>query len=112
MEDNYKLCHELLSCDSESDVILLLKERGYWDKPELWRFYGDVENNWGQSGNQMKLAEVALVEKIVNSVDARLTNECLIRGIDPAGPKAPKSIQEAAARFLLMVRGVGLQLVA
>ncbi len=99
MEDNYKLCHELLSCDSESDVILLLKERGYWDKPELWRFYGDVENNWGQSGNQMKLAEVALVEKIVNSVDARLTNECLIRGIDPAGPNAPKSIQEAVARF-------------
>jgi hypothetical protein len=28
-------------------------------------------------------AEAALAEKLVNSVDARLINECLVRGINP-----------------------------
>jgi len=43
--------------------------------------------------------EAALVEKIVNAVDARLMNECLIRGIDPASRAAPPSIRHAVSRF-------------
>lgn len=99
MQDNYQLCLDLLLCDSEEKIISLLQEKGYWDKPELWCYYGGVENNWGQSGNQQRLAEAALVEKIVNSVDARLINECRMRGIDPTGPDAPQSIREAVAKF-------------
>jgi len=90
---------QLLHADSEEDVVTLLKEHGYWDEPALWRHYGDVENNWGQSGNQQSLAEAALAEKIVNSVDARLINECCMRGIDPADAEAPKTIRSAVARF-------------
>lgn len=97
--DNRRLCQALLRADSEEAVVTLLKEHGYWDKPELWRYYGDVENNWGQSGNQQSLAEAALAEKIVNSVDARLIDECRVRDIDPAGPDAPRSIRAAVARF-------------
>ncbi|MCC6890086.1 MAG: hypothetical protein IT536_16255 [Hyphomicrobiales bacterium] len=93
------LCIALLHAETEEDVIGLLKKAGYWDKPELWRHYGDLENNWGQGGNQQSLAEAALVEKVVNSVDARLINECLERGIDPKGPDAPKTIREAVSRF-------------
>lgn len=89
----------LLHAETEDEVIALLKEQGYWDKPELWRHYGDLENNWGQGGNQQSLAEAALVEKIVNSVDARLINECLEHNIDPKGPDAPKTIREAVSRF-------------
>jgi hypothetical protein len=77
----------------------LLTKAGFWDQPALWRHYGDLENNWGQGGNQQSLAEAALVEKIVNSVDARLINECLERGIDPKGPDAPQTIREAVSRF-------------
>jgi len=93
------LCISLLNADAEDEVVGLLRRVGYWDDPTVWRHYGDVENNWGQSGNQQSLAEAALVEKIVNSVDARLINECLERGIDPKGPEAPKSIREAVFRF-------------
>ena len=93
------LCLALLHAETEDDVIGLLKSAGFWDQPALWRHYGDLENNWGQGGNQQSLAEAALVEKIVNSVDARLINECLERGIDPKGPEAPQTIRQAVARF-------------
>jgi hypothetical protein len=93
------LCTALLHAETEDEVIGLLKLEGYWDQPALWRHYGDLENNWGQGGNQQSLAEAALVEKIVNSVDARLINECLERGIDPKGPDAPKTIRQAVSRF-------------
>jgi hypothetical protein len=93
------LCVGLLYAETEDEVIALLQNADYWEDPTLWRHYGDVENNWGQGGNQQSLAEAALVEKIVNSVDARLINECLERGIDPKGPDAPKNIREAVSRF-------------
>ena len=93
------LCLALLHAEIESEVIEVLKTAGYWENPAAWRYYGDVENNWGQSGNQQSLAEAALVEKLVNSVDARLINECFVRGIDPQSDKAPRSITEAVARF-------------
>jgi hypothetical protein len=93
------LCIALLHAETEDEVIGLLKTAGYWDQPSFWRHYGDLENNWGQGGNQQSLAEAALVEKIVNSVDARLINECLARGIDPKGPDAPQTIRQAVSRF-------------
>jgi hypothetical protein len=93
------LCISLLQAETENEVIGLLTNAGYWDEPALWRPYGDLENNWGQGGNQQSLAEAALVEKIVNSVDARLINECLERGIDPKSSEAPQSIREAVSRF-------------
>ncbi len=96
---NKDLCLKLLRAESAEDVIEILKDVGFWDDLRYWRHYGDVENNWGQSGNQQSLAEAALAEKLVNSVDARLTNECRIRGIDPTSDAAPKSIREAVARY-------------
>ena len=98
-EDCKNLCKALLRADGEALVIQLLKDAGYWDRPELWRHYGDVENNWGQSGNQQSLAEAALAEKIVNSVDARLINECWMNGIDPKSHDAPRSVRDAVAEF-------------
>ena len=91
--------------DSEDEVIGILQEAKLWDDTALWRHYGDVENNWGQGGNQQSLAEAALVEKLVNSVDARLVNECLLAGIDPKSDKAPQSIRLAVARFFDHVSG-------
>ena len=98
-KDPKSLCEALLKADGESAVIEILEGAGYWDRSEFWRHYGDVENNWGQSGNQQSLAEAALAEKIVNSVDARLINECRMRGIDPRSDLAPRSIRDAVADF-------------
>ena len=81
--DMKKLCLALMRVDTEEEVIELLKAKGLWDDPSVWRYYGDHENNYGTIGNQQSRSEAALVEKIVNSVDARLICECLRKGIDP-----------------------------
>ena len=98
-DESRRLCEALLNADDEDGVIGLLSQDGYWDHDELWRHYGDVENNWGQGGNQQSLAEAALAEKVVNSVDARLINECRMRGIEPTSAEAPATIRAAVARF-------------
>ena len=99
ISDPMQICKRLLQTDGEEGVIAILKEIGVWDNRDAWRHYGDLENNWGQSGNQQSLAEAALAEKIVNSVDAQLVNECLIRGIEPRSNEAPSSMRDAVADF-------------
>ena len=94
-----QLCHSLITADSEQAVIDLLTDAGLWEDASAWRYYGDYENNYNTIGNQQSRPDAALVEKLVNSVDARLTNECLAQGIDPESPSAPQSIVEAVATF-------------
>jgi hypothetical protein len=89
----------LLNVDSEEDVIEALKSTGYWTDRSAWRLFGDNENNYSTIGNQQAKPEAALVEKIINSVDATLMLKCLLRGINPEGPRAPKSVREAVAMF-------------
>ena len=94
-----QLCMALLRADTEEEVIALLGEQGYWDNPGLWRAFGDREDNFSTIGNQSGSPDGALVEKLVNSVDAVLMGECLIRGTKPNSPQAPKSISQAVAEF-------------
>jgi hypothetical protein len=93
------LCVKLIRADSEDEVIRILESAGLWDDKTLWRYYGDKENTFGIIGNQASSADAALVEKLVNSIDARLTNECLLRSIDAEGPEAPQTMREAVAKF-------------
>jgi hypothetical protein len=99
-QDAYKLCLKLMKADSEEEVISILDKAEYWGNPKVWRFYGDNENNYSTIGNQQSRPDAALVEKLVNSIDARLLNDCLARGIDPESEKAPRSIQQAIAEFV------------
>jgi len=94
-----ELAITLLHADSEQDVIKALRAAGYWDDPDLWRLYGDRDGNYATIGNQQSRPEAALVEKLINSVDARLLNECLIGGIDPTSTSAPQNIRDAIALF-------------
>ena len=89
----------LLHSESEEEVASLLREVGYWDDPNFWRLYGDKEGNFAQIGNQQSYPEASLVEKIVNSVDARLMCECRLRGIGPETDDAPTSVRDAVAMF-------------
>jgi hypothetical protein len=88
-----------MKADSEAEVIQILRDAGYWDNDEAWRYYGDRDTNYNAIGNQQSKPEAALVEKLVNSVDARLMNECRVRVIDPESGAAPQSIREAVAQF-------------
>jgi hypothetical protein len=94
-----QLCLKLMKADNEEDIINILKEAGYWDNQDVWRYYGDTENNYSTIGNQQSRPEAALVEKIVNSIDARLMNECFERKIDPESGKASQNIRDAVAAF-------------
>jgi hypothetical protein len=96
---NATLCISLMRADTEAEVIAILRDAGYWDNPFVWRPVGDDQNNFATIGNQQSEAIAALVEKIVNGVDARLIDACLRAGIDPEGPAAPRSVRAAVARF-------------
>lgn len=98
-EDLRGLCLSLLHAESESEVIGILRERQLWEDPHLWRDYGDREDNFSVIGNQQSRPEAALVEKVVNSVDAVLMNGCWLSGIPPDDPAAPRSIHQAVALY-------------
>jgi len=87
-----ELALALLHADTETEVIDVLTKARLWDDAGSWRLYGDRDGNFATIGNQQSRPEAALVEKLVNSVDARLLNECLKRGIDPESDSAPRSI--------------------
>ena len=98
-DQSKNLALALLKADSEDAVIDLLITAGYWDDPAAWRFVGDRDGNFATIGSQQSRPEAALVEKIVNSVDARLMNECLRSNINPTSMEAPPSIRHAVSRF-------------
>ena len=94
------LCERLISADQEDEVVEILKQADYWDKPDCWRDLGDMENNFSTAGAQQSDPVAALVEKLVNAADARLMNECHLAGIDPEGHEAPPSVRHAVAQFI------------
>ncbi len=96
---NYSLCLSLAQAETELEVMELLEKQGYWNDEKSWRDYGDNENNFSTIGNQQSNADAALVEKIINSVDAVLLRECLERNIKPDSLDAPKNLQEALHKF-------------
>ena len=99
------LCINLAQCETEKDVINLLKNVGYWDNPNAWRYYGDNENNFATIGIQQSKPEAAIVEKIINSVDAVLMAECLRMGRNPESSEAPKSIINALEKYFKIYNG-------
>lgn len=98
-EEKHELCMTLMRADSEAEVAGILDAAGLWENRRVWRLYGDRENNFSTIGNQQNRPDAALVEKLVNSVDARLMEECMARGVKPESPAAPKDIRAAVARF-------------
>lgn len=100
-----ELCLRLLRAETEEEVVSVLQSKGLWDDRSLWRPYGDITNNRGVVGNQQSSPVAALVEKLVNSIDAVLIAECLRQGVDPASRDAPQTMQAAAKRFLNIPEG-------
>jgi hypothetical protein len=99
LQDSATLCMALMRADTEEEVVDMLTQAGYWDDQDAWRLFSDDENSFAVIGNQQAEAVAAFVEKIVNSVDARLVDACRRAGCDPEGPDAPASMREAVARF-------------
>src|SRR5580658_7396107 len=98
--DNYELCDLLLKAESEDAVETALKKAGYSsDDPNIWQPFGGFGMNLNQINNQQSDATAALVEKLINSIDAVLLANCYQSGIDPRGPEAPRTMAEAVDRL-------------
>ncbi len=97
--DHQRLFLRLLQADSEDSVVRVLGQAGYWDMSEAWRYYGDNDGNYSRIGNQQSRADAAIVEKVVNSIDAYLMGACQESGVRPDSSAAPKSISMAVKRF-------------
>jgi len=94
-----ELALALMRADDEHDVVSILLQFGVWDDASAWLPYGGNESNQSIIGSQQSDPFSALVEKIINSVDAYLIMACLLAGIDPESPEAPQTMDEAIKRF-------------
>jgi hypothetical protein len=96
--DYKQLCMDLLCAESEAEVTKLLDEHGLL-APAHWKVLGDMPNNRSMVDNQQNDPAGALVEKIVNGMDAMLTKGCFLKRIDPESAKAPSNMSGAAELF-------------
>ena len=103
--NNKDLALKLAAAETESEVVNVLTDEGLWNDLSRWQPYGQNENNFSIIGNQQSSADAALVEKLINSVDAILMKECWIRGIDPTSTEAPQTIVDALERFFHIQNG-------
>lgn len=97
---------DLLKAEREEAVSSALSAFGLEKFSDAnWLPYGGIENNFGIIGAQQADALAALVEKIVNAIDAVLMRECFSRNLDPRSNLAPRSMREAAEQFLGIPEG-------
>jgi hypothetical protein len=97
--DSLSLFNHLLKAETEEAVTAILSNAGYLvDDETVWHPLG-FENNFSAIGNQQSDPSAALVEKVINSIDAMLMAKCFEHGIDPEGPDAPQTMAEAVERF-------------
>lgn len=101
-----ELCLALLKAETEEKVDAILQEAGYFDhNPQDWLPLGGDDNNWSTVGNQNTNPTGALVEKLINCVDAMLMAGCWKSGIDPESDRAPRSMADAARDFFNVRNG-------
>ncbi len=100
-----QLCIDLAHADSEEEVVKILKKAHLWDEEGAWKIINESTGNWSTIGNQQSAPDTALVEKIINSVDAVMMRECLREGIAPDSADAPKSIADAQKKYFGIYNG-------
>lgn len=93
------LFDELLHAESEEEVVAALKRAGYWDDADAWAVLGGEENNFSVASNQQTDPTSALVEKVINAIDAVLMAGAFAARVDPQGPDAPSTMSGAVEAF-------------
>lgn len=88
---------KLVRAKGSQELTNLLQEDFF--KDSAWWPYGDTDSNFSIISAQSKDSVNALVEKIVNSIDALLIAECWKHDINPKGSEAPESMSKAVEKF-------------
>jgi hypothetical protein len=99
-----KLFYQLLMAEEEVDVLAILGREGLLESRH-WRNLGNEDNNFSVVGNQHSHPTGAIVEKVINAIDAVLMVGCYTAGIEPEGPAAPKTMAGAAELFYNVPNG-------
>ena len=100
-----KFALSLAEADTEKEAVKILKKFGFWDNTKVWKEFDESSGNWSTIGNQQSTPDTALVEKLINSVDAVLMRECRRLKIEPTSDEAPKSIAEAQKKYFGIYNG-------
>lgn len=95
----------LVSASSETEAKEIIQSDPILSKQQNWRPYGGYNGNFNTIHDQQQNSVASLAEKPVNSIDHLLLKECKLRGINPEGSKAPKSMQEAVELFYGIKKG-------
>ena len=93
------LFRKLFQADREDAVNGIIDGHRAFRDPANWKPYGQNESNFGVVENQQASPIPALVEKVINSIDAILTRRCHEEGIDPRSADTPRSVEDAVAAF-------------
>ena len=99
MVNSEQLFWKLWNCKNEREVEEVFRSLPELNSPDNWRLLGEQEGNQAVVENQQATPAAALVEKIVNSIDAVLMRKCRESGMDPESPSSPRSIDQAIQRF-------------
>ncbi len=100
MDDGVKeLFLWLHSAQTEREVTSVVGSFDGHAQEFTWHPLGGNASNYGVVENQQSSPIAALIEKIINSIDAILMRKCLEAGIDPRSPDAPKSMEQAVKQF-------------
>lgn len=102
---NKNLLLKLVRAEDEEVVSKIISNHLILSKDENWKPLAGERSNIGLAHAQQASPVPALIEKPINSIDALLTKECMLKGIDPEGKDAPSFIQEAAEKFFGIERG-------
>ena len=94
-----QLFYNLLKAEDETKVDTILSDQGYLGDDSMWLPLGGIENNFSTVGNQQADPTGALVDKLINGIDAVLMSECFSTGVSPESAEAPQSMKEAVERF-------------
>ena len=99
MKNPEPLFWELFRADREGVVDDVVARHSEFHNPDNWKPYGQIESNFGVVENQQASPIPALVEKIINSIDAILMRRCYEAGIDPRSTDAPRSVDQGVTTF-------------
>jgi len=93
------LFRKLIACSTESAVDTVLSNSIQPLPNASWHPLGGNESNYGVVENQQSSPIAALIEKIINSIDAILMRKCAEAGLDPRSEGVPRSMEDAVKVF-------------
>ncbi|MGH8010853.1 MAG: hypothetical protein ACREQ3_28025, partial [Candidatus Binatia bacterium] len=66
-----QLFTQLVQTETEEGVEQILDDAGFLGEDEsMWQPLGNIENNFAAVGNQQSDATAAMIEKVINGIDA------------------------------------------